>query len=127
MRRRKHSRVERAALQAALEFAQEHGYDSLNNTLPKGRRNSSTNCPVGRAIEGDIQVTSTCLFPGPLGSHEWEPLPDLVQRFIELFDMGRFPELIDHSPEGRYHSKNGIEWKPQKLNAALSMNPVDRS
>lgn len=89
MRVRKHTARERRALRAALNFAHEQGYDSRRDYLPVGQIASPDQCPLAKAC-GRGLVSSSILWSSPSSVD----LPPLVAEFVELYDKGRYPELV---------------------------------
>jgi hypothetical protein len=48
-------------------------------SIPRGKRKTSSDCPLARAIKSSVS-----------GADDYQ-----VQKFIERFDAGRYPELVD--------------------------------
>lgn len=79
--------------EAALAFAQEHGFEG--NTLPHyGDHGSvSRSCPLARAIPGSVVgCESIELKVGR--STKVEQLPKEVARFVDLADNGRYVDMV---------------------------------
>lgn len=105
MKLKRHTKRERDALEAALNFARERGY--VGENLPCGLRHDADHCPLAEALtqaapgaqEGIRRwIVSASHYLPPTGHPEREgndihPLPPEVGQFVELFDRGRYPEL----------------------------------
>lgn len=81
--------VKTKALEWVNALRTEWGYPSLRK-LPKGRRNSSTDCPMARALPDAMSVYSAL----KLKSGTVLGLPLSVTSFVAAFDAGMYPELI---------------------------------
>ena len=67
------------------------------DVLPAGRTRSFAGCPIARAVGGIVGTTDTCVAPNGEASIVISHEPD-VQKFIERFDAGFYPELDGRLP-----------------------------
>ena len=67
--------------------------------LPKGRPGNELRCPIANALGGACEVSAGHAFwqVGDIPGHRYEKirLPKFVHDFIERFDAGAYPELIE--------------------------------
>ncbi len=69
--------------------------------LPPGVQNDEHSCPIAIALEGMYNVNSDGieanldLMPDGSKPEWWIDLPPSARTFVERFDNGRYPELID--------------------------------
>jgi hypothetical protein len=62
--------------------------------LPVGIPGDPTACPLGRALGCEVGPTE---IKWPDG--QTQPLPQFIQHFVELFDAGYFPWLVEEQVE----------------------------
>ena len=101
---------------AALEWVNmtrtEYGLEALSD-LPQGHRGVSQACALAEALKGVGDASAPVLLqPGPRyvgpadvsdlkynfareGRTQARPVPELVGQFVQRFDAGAFPDLVD--------------------------------
>lgn len=91
--------VTKSALTWVNNMRAEYGIDPADH-FPRGRRNDGQRCPVARALAPCMGGAVVCrvnaiLFrPGTNDDHYIET-PQYVERFIEQFDAGMHPDLLE--------------------------------
>lgn len=79
------------ALAAALQWARAWGWKE--DKLPCGKRDSADKCPLAQAT-GWLIAGGLASPPDEALERTWYVLPLDVQLFLDLFDYGRYPELV---------------------------------
>lgn len=89
----KNEELEAKALAWCNARRQEKGKRPLKK-MPKGRQQDQMSCPCGRTCKLWVDSLVWKFCDDPVYAKN-RPLPKYMQRFVEKFDEGEFPHLIE--------------------------------